>query len=55
MSIFWKKTVKVASASWAPPPNPRWPPAAGAPPPDPALRLPPIIDFLSSAICVLLL
>jgi len=35
MSIFWNKNVKIISASGAPPPNPRWPPAAGGSAPRP--------------------
>jgi len=34
MRILGEKSCKIAEASGAPPPNPRWFPAAGAPPPD---------------------
>jgi len=34
MLIFWKKGCKIATASDAAPPNPRWPPVAGDSAPD---------------------
>jgi len=38
MRIFWKKIVKNATASGAPPPNPRWQ--------TPALQLSPVVAAL---------
>jgi len=35
MRIFWEKTVKIVSASGAPPPNLRLPPATGSSTPRP--------------------
>jgi len=48
-----EKNAKIASASRAPPPNPRWPPAAGASPPDLRVVTPAyyynFVKFISSA------
>jgi len=57
MRIFWKKTVKIVSASGAPPPNPVYLRRLEAPPSDPRVVTSAyyynFIEFLSSAKCVL--
>jgi len=53
MRIFWKKTVKIVSASGDPPPNPGLPPEAGGSAPDPRAVTPAyyynIVEFDFSA------
>jgi len=57
MRIFWEKTVKIISASGAPLPNPRLPPAAGDSDTDPRVVTPAyyynFVGFVSSAKCIL--